>query len=105
MQGLLAPTDVLHRGADQAKHLLRAVLPRAALFREAQASRLAQKQWVAQVALQPGDLPAHRALGDMQMFGGAGEVAAVGRDPKGVQRRQRRKAFHAMSHDVGTWRV
>jgi len=36
--------------------------------------------------LKPGDLPAHRALGDVQLLTGTGEVATLSRDQKSMQR-------------------
>ncbi|MCY1518123.1 hypothetical protein D9M68_528310 [compost metagenome] len=105
LQGLAPGADFFHGFVDQGEHLLDARVEVAALFGQGQASRLAQEQRVAEVALQSGDLPAHGALGDVQQFGGAGEVAALGGDQEGVQGGQGRQAFHWVSHDVNAWLV
>jgi len=106
LQGVAAAADLLQRVTDQAEDLLHPQRPLAAFFGQAQAPCLALEQGIAQMAFQPGDLPAHRALGDVQLRGSVGEVAALGGDPEGVQRGQRREAFHrASSHDVRTWLV
>ncbi|MNP77864.1 hypothetical protein D3C76_1753770 [compost metagenome] len=44
--------------------------------------------------LEPGDLPADRALGDMQLLRGTGEIAVLRSDQKGVQGGEGGKAFH-----------
>ncbi len=72
---------------------------------EAEPARLALEQWVTQMAFQPGNLPTHGALREVQQFGCTGEVAALGSDQEGVQRRQGWEAFHQGSHDVRTWQV
>ena len=74
----------------QAEHLLRPQRPFSAFFGQAQATGLALEQRITQMTFQPGNLPAHRPLGDVQLLGGSGEVTALGRDPKGVQGGQRR---------------
>jgi len=82
LQGMATIADLLHRVAEQAEHLLHPLRPLATFFGQAQPPCLALEQGVAQMALQPGDLPAHRALGDVQLLGGASEVGALGRDPR-----------------------
>jgi hypothetical protein len=53
-----------------------------ALGGQVEASGLADEQFITQVILQPGDLPAHCALSDVQLLGGPGEVAALRGDQK-----------------------
>ncbi|MNC62007.1 hypothetical protein D3C75_1119860 [compost metagenome] len=98
--------DLLHRLIDQAEHLLDPWQPLQPFGGQAQPARLTVKQGVTQVFFQAGDLPAHRALGDVQLLGCPGEVAALGRDQKRVQGGKGRKSFHGTPrHEVRTWRV
>ncbi|MCY1433581.1 hypothetical protein D9M71_496130 [compost metagenome] len=105
LQGLAPGADFLHGFVDQGEYLLDTRKEVAALIGQGQAPRLAQEQRIAKVAFQAGDLPADRALGDMQQLGGAGEVAALGGDQEAVQGGQWRQAFHWASHDLRTWLV
>lgn len=79
---------------DQREYLLHPWQPVLALARQAQAAGLALEQGITQVLLEGCDLPADSTLGNVQLLPGAGEIAVLGGDQKGVQRGQRRKAFH-----------
>ena len=83
-----ANAGVLDGLADQVERLLDARVQRLALFGQAQSTGLAMEQQVTQLILKPGNLPAYRTLGDAQLLGSTGEVAALGRDYKSVQRRK-----------------
>jgi len=101
-----ANAGVLDCLADHVEHLPDPRIQRLALFGQTQAASLAMEQRIPQMLLKPGDLPAHCALGDMQLLGGPGEVAALCGDQKRVQGGQGRQSFHVdPSHDVRTWLV
>ncbi len=98
--------DLLHRFIDQAENLPDTWQPFPSLGGEVEASGLADEQFITQVILQPGNLPAHCALSDVQLLGGPGEVAALRGNQKCVQRRQGRQSFHSdPRYDVRTWLV
>ncbi|MNP68774.1 hypothetical protein D3C76_1647790 [compost metagenome] len=87
---------MLHPFLDQGEHLLHPRQPVLPFAGQAQATGLAQEQRITQVLFKAGNLTAHRALSDVQQLCGAGEVAALGSDQKGVQGRQWRQAFHRL---------
>ncbi|MNP27655.1 hypothetical protein D3C76_1205780 [compost metagenome] len=89
-----ARTDLLHTFLDQGEHLLHPWQPVLAFAGQAQATGLAQEQRITQVLFKPGNLTTDCALGDVQQLRGASEVAALGRDQKGMQGGQRRQALH-----------
>ena len=106
MQGFALLADLLNGFVDQAENLLDPWQPLASLGGQVQASGLANEQFITQMIFQPGDLPAHGALGDVQLLGGPGEVAALRGNQKSVQRRQGRQSFHwDPRYDVRTWLV
>ncbi|MNZ42674.1 hypothetical protein D3C78_602570 [compost metagenome] len=96
LQGGAARAYLLHPFLDQGEHLLHPRQPVLAFASQAQATGLAQEQRITQVLFKAGNLTAHRALSDVQQLCGAGEVAALGSDQKGVQGRQWRQAFHRL---------
>ena len=106
MQGFALLADLIHRFVDQAENLLHPWQPLPSFSRQIQAASLANEQLITQMFFQPGDLSTHRALGDEQLFGRTGEVAALRGNQKSVQRRQGRQSFHwDPRYDVRTWLV
>ncbi|MCY1442355.1 hypothetical protein D9M71_587210 [compost metagenome] len=106
MQGFALLADLFHGLVDQAENLLHPGQPLPSFGSQVQASGLANEQLITQVIFQPGDLPADCALGDVQLFGGPGEIAALRGNQKSVQRRQGRQSFHwDPRYDVRTWLV
>ncbi|MCY1360239.1 hypothetical protein D9M69_468560 [compost metagenome] len=106
LQGFTLLADLFNGLVDQAENLLHPRQPFPSFGCQVQASGLTDEQFITQKIFQTGDLPTHRALGDKQLFGGPGEIAALRGNQKSVQRRQGRQSFHwDPRYDVRTWLV
>jgi len=106
LQGLTLAPDLLGGLADQPEDLFHPWQPFASFGGQLQASGQTDEQLIPQMIFQPGDLPAHGALGDVQLLGRPGEVAALRSNQKRVQGGQGRQSFHVdPRYDVRTWLV